>query len=242
MKHRRVILISLSLVVAVIATILIVSGKGQEQKARSTKIRPRTSEETRFPIAEYLAADPSDPHERAKRQARGKKYNSSSWGLHPNAPSDSVVRSDYIDTTLPALPFEKSSAVIVGQVNDANAYLSNDKGGVYSVFTIQVNDVLKQPENSPLSTASIIDVEREGGRVRFPNGRLRIYMIDGLGMPKVGARYVPFLKGSVTGFELLTGYELVEGKVYRLDDFPNSRVYENNDELTFLSDLHTRLK
>lgn len=242
MKRQRVVLIFFPLIVAVVAAIIIVPGKSQEQKPRPAKTRPKTSEETRFPIAEYLAVEPTDPAERSKRQARGKKYKSSSWGIHPDAHSDSVVRVDSVDTSLPALPSEKSSAVIVGQVTEANAYISNDKSSVYSVFTIQVNEVLKKPGNVTLSTASVIDVEREGGRVRFPNGRLRIYMIDDFGMPKVGARYVLFLSDSPTGFELITGYELVEGRVYPLDDLPNSRTYEDSDELTFLSHLRTTIK
>lgn len=240
MKHQRVVLIFLPLIVAVAAAIFIVPGKSQEQKPRPAKTRPKTFEETRFPIAEYLAVEPTDPTERSKRQARGNKYKNS-WGIHPDAHSDSVVRVDSVDTSLPALPSEKSSAVIVGQVTEANAYISNDKNSVYSVFTIQVNEVLKKPGNVTLSTASVIDVEREGGRVRFPNGRLRIYMIGDFGMPKVGARYVLFLDDSPTGFELITGYELVEGRVYPLDDLPNSRIYEDSDELTFLSHLRTTL-
>jgi hypothetical protein len=76
---------------------------------------------------------------------------------------------------------------------EARAYLSNDKTGVYSVFTIQVNEVLKNSTKTPITRGSAIEVERDGGRVRFPNGRLHMYKIGNLDMPKTGLRYVLFL-------------------------------------------------
>ena len=60
-------------------------------------------------------------------------------------------------------------------------------------------------------------------------------------MPQVGLRYVLFLTSaqSQSDFQILTGYELREGKVYALDDLPNLRTYENADETTFLNQLRT---
>jgi hypothetical protein len=62
---------------------------------------------------DYLPAEPRDPNERAKRQAGGKKYDNSSWRVHPEDVSDSTVRVDYVDRTLAALPLEISSVVSV---------------------------------------------------------------------------------------------------------------------------------
>jgi hypothetical protein len=123
---------------------------------------------------------------------------------------------------------------------EARAYLSNDKTGVYSVFTIQVNEVLKNSTKTPITRGSAIEVERDGGRVRFPNGRLHMYKIGSLDMPKTGLRYVLFLNDGESGYQILTGYELKDGKVYPLDDLPKLRTYENADELSFLSELRTK--
>ena len=122
-----------------------------------------------------------------------------------------MIRVDYVDRTLPAFPFDKSSVVVVGQVSDAHAYLSNDKTGVYSVFTVQVNEVLKNSTNIPLADGAVIKVERDGGRVRFPGGRLHLYKIDEQDMPQVGLRYVLFLTSRESDFEILpvTSYERV---------------------------------
>jgi len=140
---------------------------------------------------------------------------------------------------LPALPFERSSVVVIGQVTDAQAYLSNDKTGVYSAFTVQITEVLKNSSRVSLVTSSSIEVERDGGRVRFPNGRLHIYKSSGQEMPKVGLKYVFFLMDGTDEpvFEILTGYELSQGKVYPLDYLPKTRTYASADEADFLRKL-----
>ena len=228
----------------VLACILIsVPGKGQDEKS-NPKTQRRPFNENRFPIADYSAAEPTDPVQRAKRQARGKKYDKSSWRVHPNSVSDSMVRVDSVDRNLRAFPFDKSSVVLVGQVSDAHAYLSNDKTGVFSVFTVQVNEILKSSNNLGLSDGSVIEVKRDGGRVRFPNGRLHLYMNAEQDMPQVGLRYVLFLT-NISGesdFEIITGYELREGKVYPLDDLPKLNTYSNTDEAPFLRELRSKAK
>ena len=241
MRRHRIFAIASPLILLVIAAIIIIPGRSQEQKSHE-KTQPRKVDENRFPIAAYTAADPSDPKERSKRQDRAKKYDKSSWRIYPETTS-SMARVDYVNPNLPALPLAESSVVIVGQVIDAKAYLSNDKTGVYSAFTVQIDEILKKSSGVPLSSGSAIEVERDGGRVRFPSGRTLIYTISSQNMPLVGLRYVLFLttpRGQ-SGFQILTGYELREGKVYPLDDLPNLYRYENADQLNFLSELRSRL-
>lgn len=236
---RPRLFLTLPLIFLVASILVIIPGLSQDQKPRAGR-QPKQFDESRFPIAEYAAPDPADPNERAKRLAKGKKYDKSAWRVYPNSVSDSMVRVDYVNLKLPALPFEQSSAVVVGQVTDARAFLSNDKSGVYSIFQIQVNEVLKNSNKSPINNGTTIYVERDGGRVRFPNGRLHMYTIDKLDMPKTGLRYVLFLNEEESDFTILTGYELRNGKVYPLDELPNLLTYESSDELIFLSELRTK--
>jgi len=237
MRRYRIVGIASLLTLFAITAILIIPGRSQEQNPQ-IKTHVRKFDENRFPVADYTAADPSDPKERAKRQDKGKKYDKSAWRIYPETTS-SMARVDYVDLNLPALPLTESSAVIVGQITDAKAYLSNDKTGVYSAFTVQINEVLRNSSSIPLSSGSSIEVERDGGRVRFPGGRILIYTISEQDMPAVGLRYVFFLTNphGQSDFQILTGYELREGKVYPLDDLPNLNRYENADELNFLSDV-----
>jgi hypothetical protein len=237
MIQRTILGLSIPLLFA-IAAIVIVPSKSQEQKpARKAQTRPL--DENRFPIADYGAPEPSDPSERAKRHAKGKKYDKSHWSIYPDAQS-SMARTHAISPDLPALPIKESTAVVVGPVTKAKAYLSNDKTGVYSVFDVQVDEVIKNSSNQPLTTASSIEVERDGGRVKFPNGRILTYVSTN--MPQVGQRYVLFLTipQGQSDFQILTAYELRDGKVYPLDDLPNLFVYENADEAIFLNQLRTK--
>ena len=237
MIQRTIFGISIPLLFA-IAAIVIIPGPNQEQKP-SRKAQARPLDENRFPIADYGTPEPSDPSERAKRHAKGKKYDKSPWNIYPDAQS-SMARTHSIDPSLPALPIAESTAVVIGPVTNAKAYLSNDKTGVYSVFDVQVDEVIKNSSNPLLTTASSLEVERDGGRVRFPNGRILTYVSTN--MPQVGQRYVLFLTipQGQSDFQILTGYELRGGKVYPLDDLPHSSVYENTDEAIFLTQLRTK--
>jgi sRNA-binding protein len=235
--QRMVLGISITLLLA-LAAIVVIPGKSQQQEP-SRKAQGRRLDENRFPIADYGAPEPSDPAERAKRHAKGQKYDKSPWNIYPDAQS-SMARTHSIDPDLAALPIAESTAVIIAEVKNARAYLSNDKTGVYSVFNVQVDEVIKNSSTSSLTTASLIEVERDGGRVRFPNGRILTYVSTN--MPQAGLRYVLFLKipQGHSDFQILTGYELRDSKVYPLDDLPNSLSYENTEEAIFLNQLRTK--
>ena len=241
MRRHRIFGIASLLTLLVITAIIIIPGRSQEQTPQ-IKTHGRKFDDNRFPIADYSAADPSDPKERAKRQEKGKKYDKSAWRIYPETTSN-MARVDYVNPNLPALPLTESSAVIVGQVTDAKAYLSNDKTGVYSAFTVKIEEVLKNSSSVPLSSASSLEVERDGGRVRFPGGRVLIYTINSQDMPVAGLRYVLFLTNhhGQSDFQILTAYEVREGKVYPLDDLPSLYRYDNTDELNFLSELRTKI-
>lgn len=238
-KHKTVALV-LPLVLGV-AALLIPKQSKQEQttpsKATSSKTQRKSIDTNHFPIAEFSASESSD----AKRKARGEKRNKSNWNVDPDALSDSTVVVDSVDLNLPALPTKQAAAVIVGIVTDAKAHLSNDKTGVYSAFTVLVDEVFKNPGN--LSVGTSVEVEREGGRVKFPSGRVHLYMISEQDMPHVGRRYVLFLADTNTEsvFEILTGYEIREGAVYALDDLTKSRAYENTTPANFLNELRIKL-
>jgi hypothetical protein len=149
---------------------------------------------------------------------------------------------------LPAIPAANSDVIVIGEVADAQAYLSNDKTAVYSEFTISTDDVLKNKSSLPLSSA--ISVERFGGAVRFQSGRVQHYRIDKQGVPQVGHRYLFFLKRNEDGqdFSILTGYELRAGRVFALDSAgsnANNKLpyddYNGCEESTFLNEVRSAI-
>ena len=217
-------------------TALIAVPKGQKQNSGS-KAEPRKTDVNHFPIAEFASSETKD----AKRKARAEKRDKSHWRVDPDSVSDSTVRVDSVDFSLPAFPTKEAQAVIIGTVSDAKAYLSNDKSGVYSVFRVLVEEVLKH--SGKLTVGSSVEAEREGGRVKFPSGRMHLYMVSEQDMPQVGGRYVFFLKETNTEdvFEIITGYEIRADSVSPLDELPQTRSYENATPSNFLNELKTKL-
>lgn len=146
---------------------------------------------------------------------------------------------------LPALPVEQSDAVVIGEVERAQAHLSTDKTGVHSEFTIRLEDVLKGRSEEAAPGGTLI-AERFGGAVRFPSGKIQYYRLARQGAPRVNTRYVLFLKGcGGSRFSLLTAYALRAGRVVPLDGRDNrddrARLpfasYEDVEVGPFLRDL-----
>jgi len=214
--------------------------RAQEQTGSTTSLTKRqkkTIDVTKFPIADFSNTGPTD----AKRKERGKKRDNSNWAVHPNAVSDNTVVVDSVDTNLPGLPVEKAAGVITGVVSDAKAYLSTDKSGVYSSFSVIIDDVLKNPGR--LAVGQTIEIEREGGCVRFPSGRLHLYMVAEQDMPHTGSRYVFFLAKTEEDsvFEVITGYEIRGDGIYSLDELPQTRSYDGTSAATFLEEVRKQL-
>jgi hypothetical protein len=235
MTKYKMLVLALPLVFGL--TALTIPRQTGNLKSSLPKTQKKAIDINNFPIAEFAAADQSN----SKRKARGEKRNRSKWNVDPEALSDSTVIVDSVDVHLSALPVEEASAVVIGTVVGGKAYLSNDKTGVYSSFTVLINEVLKNSEN--VRVGNLVEAEREGGRVQFPSGRVHLYMISEQDMPRVGGRYLFFLTATNSEgvFEILTGYELRQSSVYALDDLPKTRSYESSTPAVFLNELRTRL-
>lgn len=195
----------------------------------------------KFPVADYEAPEPTDPAQRAKRRKRSERHDGTVLGVKrginapPGSGNESVLNNDW-EVRVPRLPAALSDVILVGQVRDANAYISADKNGVYSEFTVQVEEVLKDATASPLSPGNQVAAERQGGRVRYPSGRVEWFHINAQSMPTVNSRYVLFLKHiDSDSFSIITGYELRDGRVYALDSGASQfTFYDGSEELSFL--------
>ena len=197
------------------------------------------------PAADVSAPPQSgDEKQRARRQARSKRYDKSGLVVEPKEAGGDIVRRSESFRSLPALPAALSQAVVIGQVADAQSHLSEDKSGVYTEFTVRVTDILKHAGS--LTPGEPLVAQRSGGRVRFRSGLVQRYGIDKQGMPRAGRRYVLFLQesGEDGVFTILTGYELRGGRVHPLDGVATSvgggglsqfAAYEGADETSFLA-------
>ncbi len=210
--------------------------------------------EKQFPLVDYAAPDISNPELRAERQAKSGKYNDAPLPLVPSVSIDSQILSTFDwEVGLSALPVVQSSTIITGRVSEAKAYLSNDKSAVYSEFAIHIDEVLKNDERVPLSAGTSVSVERPGGRVRFPSGKITLSLTHGQGMPQIGRIYVLFLTHDFPlqgyqerAFYLLTGYELRNGRVLPLDNpgngtHPMTSTYKGVETSVLLNDLRSAI-
>jgi hypothetical protein len=201
-------------------------------------------EKIKMPVAEFSVSLPDDPAEQARRIARSNRYDNrqtvrfDQWS--PTATGWSSISEWYL--YIAALPTAESDAVVLGKVIDAKGYLSRDKTGAYSEFTVLIDEVFKFSDSSLVPGVSII-AEREGASVRLPDGRVIRYEIAYQGMPQVGREYVLFLKYEPQGadYRLITGYEVRKGLVLPLDEADHFATYKNSSAKTFFNELREAL-
>jgi hypothetical protein len=145
---------------------------------------------------------------------------------------------------MPALPANQSDVIVVGKVVDAQAHLSDDRTGIYSEYSVEVDGIFK---NTVGAIGRTISGTRRGGAVRFASGKVQEYRIAYLGAPLKGKRYVLFLKREEAGdFTILTGYELSNGLVTPLDGEEGSTFqfnhYDGVVEAQFIQDLKSAIQ
>ncbi len=189
------------------------------------------------PLVDY--ADSTHDKNDLRRHSKGKRYEGG--GVQKIGATDGLVThfSDW-EFNVPAIPAGVSDAVIVGTVLNSKAYLSPDATGVYSEFSIQVQEVLKD-RTGTVSTSTPLAVDRRGARVRYPNGKIVKYVVAGQSMPRVNQRYVLFLTLENQDFQILTGYALHAGRVEPLDRVEKFKKHKGVDEATFLNQVRNAI-
>ena len=203
-----------------------------QQDTRQTNI-PLYDREDRYPVVDADEPDPSDPVKRGKLKRQKLHYDKNAPFSPPGPKDAGVAFLPEWQFNFPALPVANSDAIVIGEVLTAEAHRSENKLNVFSNFEVKVEEALK----GTLNTGGIINVQRVGGFVNYPNGRKVLFRLVGNGMPAVGARYVFFLNILDEDYRILTGYELGAGGVMPLD---NSRQFESHsreNEADFLKTL-----
>jgi hypothetical protein len=148
------------------------------------------------------------------------------------------------------LPVTRSAAIVIGEITEATAYLSDDETNIYSEFSIRVAEILKVDASSRLTIDTPLVIQREGGRVRFASGKTVAAIVNHQDLPQIGRRYVFFLvRKSLAGqliddFYLLTAFELRAGRVFPLDNVTDGHpmaAYKGTLEISFLADLRSAI-
>jgi hypothetical protein len=184
-------------------------------------------------VTDYSAALPSSTD--VLRFRRGERYNS------PNSPlpelgeqSDTVLAVEDMSSFYhDPMPFNQSDGVVVGSIASGQAYLSNDKRDIYSEFKFTVQEALKVPSARYIQAGDSIDVERQGGAIRLPSGKVLIRGFKDFSMPLVGKRYLLFLRysPSTEDFHIVTGHQLEGQHTYNLDELGNTHSERHHETL-----------
>jgi hypothetical protein len=202
-----------------------------------------------FPMVDYEAVRQNDPNKDARRQKKSKKYN------RKHAPrigesTEQIFHSIDWEVGLPAFPVTRSAAIVIGEITNVTAYLSEDETNIYSEFSIRVDEILKHDLANPIVIGGSVSAQREGGRVRFASGQTVAATVNHQDMPRIGRKYVVFLThsfplgGKIEEFYLLTAYELRDGRVFPLDPVLDGHPlahYKGKSEEALLMDLRTAI-
>ncbi len=203
-------------------------------------ISEKELDDSATPIADYEDSNSNGVNKGDNRKIKGKRYDNASV-LSPDSTSNvgEIISSAHWTRGLSEFPVEQSDLVIVGKIENSKAYLSNDRKGVYSEYYLKISKILRISSNISVKNSDVISIERFGGRVKYPSGKIIRYRVEGQGSPMKGKKYLMFIKkGTLDNYNLLTAYELRGNKIFALD---GSRVnsYGQGD---WLFDKHNNEK
>jgi hypothetical protein len=242
MKLQRHILLVLTILALAIATVIIVSPNRANYSLAAVQgnLEVKDLENEDLPVVTYEGSNPNNSIEPALRKAKNKRYDGKTLPVKEEPGIEPLPINSHWWWGMPALPSNQSDVVVVGEVVKAEAFISDSKTGVYSEFTFRVEEVLKNNNHGAIGLNSLIVADRVGGAVRFPSGRIYKYRVNKQRMPKVGQRYLIFLKYNeeYQSFVILTGYKFHNGKVIALDGQNNDlpfTTYNGVEETNFLN-------
>lgn len=239
-RHHIYLAVLTAIAVSTVLTMASLSNQGNRVKPTSSDMQQAAkSDGDEWPVAAIDNLRQVDEEQRARREAKSRRYDKSLFGVKgavKSAREDfTVILTGDREVDIPPLPVSQSSVILIGTVLDAKGFVSTDQTGVYSEFSTRVDEVLKTDEAAArLKPGDVIAVQRRGGRVQGQSARV-LFRIRGQNMPRQGGNYVMFL-GRLDGGEdymVITGYELRAGKVFQLDSPDKFALYTEMDMATF---------
>lgn len=250
LNKKRLVFVA-ACVVLLIGLFVVFNGEGQAEQdnqrgsrlSNPSGLSAKELDDAARPIVDFDKPAPVDPAQKNARKLKNVRRNKESIVLRAPQPDIvEMIREPELPAPLSALPADRSHVVVEGIVADSKAFLSEDKTGVYSEFTIRVSRVFKVAPGLSVNLGDLIVTERFGGRVKYPSGHVILYRIEGQGTPIIGKRYLFFLtKADQDSYGLLTAYEIQDHKVFALDGSRiNSRgkgrsVFDKHDGIDFES-------
>ena len=230
------------IVFVIVVTIMTLSvtvfrdGKGSattQQNVRRTTI-PIYEREDRYQVVDFNEPEPTDPVKKAKLKKQQERYDKDAPFGHPGPKDIEVAIIPEMQFDFPALPVSKSDVIVIAEVVKAEPHHSENRMSVFTNFEVRVDEIFK---GSNLSAGRIINLQRIGGFVKYPDGRKVLFRLAGNGMPAVGGRYAFFLNSVDEDYVIITGYELGPEGVMPLDNSRQFERYLGENEDSFVKAL-----
>jgi hypothetical protein len=204
-------------------------GQKARDKQREAELR------NNYLTVDFNEQETADPAKRATQKARKQRHNNAAIVSKTPSPKDREVASlpeGLFD--FPGLPVAESDLVVLADVNQAEAHMSEDQGNVYTEFELHLLEVFRS--NVQLLPGQSITAERQGGYVRYPGNQKILYRVVKNGMLRIGGRYLLFLRAipKTDVYRILTGYEIGPQAVSPVDISAQFEIYRGNDEASFL--------
>lgn len=239
MKSNRIMWGLVSLVVLITIAVSFGTMVGHSQKGVSKEQEKNPFEDLNgHPIVEYDDPEPVNAEEREVRKIKNKRYDDVLQVFKKSNPEYNLSIASDAEPIPSLIPYIESELIIIGKTTTANSFLSNEKAGIYSEFSVNIETILKKDEKRNLKTNETITMDRAGGIVLYPGGNKMLYMNDWQRMPKVNQRYLLFLgkdDEQNPNYKLITAYKLENGKVTALDQFDIFGKYDGMSEKDFIS-------
>lgn len=265
MKANRKFLLLVILASAFCIATATLSGRVQtreQDEKKSNSAAQRLADEGSTPVVNQAAEGSVSKGKRVRQQVRKKRRNlpiakddpaeASRFKITEESQSAFGGPSSHAPKEA-ALPIDRSDAVLIGEVADAQAFLSEDETTIFSEFTVRVDEVLKPFSGTSLYPGASITVAQGGGAIRFPSGKIVERGFIGKPFPSMGKRYLFFLKYNEEGqdFPIITAYQLRDGRVYPLfgltqdgEVLPTMEAYQQYrgvEEATFINDVRNSI-
>jgi len=232
-------------IVALVLLVTIAISFGSRQSySQKESVKAKSSEDlSKYAVADYDAPESSNAAEREERKQKNSRYDNQKWVIKKPHPEDSGVGLFDEIPPPPLIPDVESDLVIVGEIINVSAHLSNDKRGVYSEFTIKVKQILKNDLSKKVEQGGQVTADRAGGFVRYPNGQKVLYMPSTRALPMSGEEYLFFLKNDKKGpnYEIITGYELKENDIKPLDTGRDFDEFKKLGGLNFINTVRNQI-
>lgn len=198
---------------------------------------------TKYGMVVYDAPPIADQIELDKRKQKNQRYDNQEWVYKTITNPRTAGVGKVTDVPPPPLfPVEESSIIVSGEVVSVATFLSNDKRGVYSEFTIKVDDLLKSDGASKDALKDVV-VDREGGVVVYPNGQRVLYQSSERTLPKLGSKYIFFMTkdSKSTNYKILASYAIDGDSIWQMEIGRPFDEFKNANKATFLEVVRAKL-